>query len=256
MLLSAVPALASLKISVTVMDTKTGRPVVGLTAADFIVLEEKLPKRIEAVEYVSGVVDVMLLLDTGLDGGVVRPLAEPLVAGLQPKEQMAIVSVHSSSDLIQDFTSSKQLLGRAIGSVQYGNTPRTLDALYAAIDTGFKNSTFRRVIVLLTAGREGDSRTTEQEVVRVARRNAVSIYPVYVLGRERSMFEKLARQTGGATFNLRGTKNEKAESIAARIYETVRGRYDLTVSGNLAIGEKIKVEINREGKFFVSALPE
>ena len=69
LLLAAVPALASLKISVTVMDTKTGRPVMGLKAEDFIVTEEKLPKRIEAVEYLSGVVDVMLLLDTGLDGG-------------------------------------------------------------------------------------------------------------------------------------------------------------------------------------------
>src|SRR5207247_10046483 len=93
--------------------------------------------------------EVMLVLDTSLVGETVRPGADDFVAQLKPKEQMAIVAFHSSADLIQDFTSSKQLLARAIGSVTYGNTPRVLDALYAAIDTGMKNATFRRVALRL-----------------------------------------------------------------------------------------------------------
>ena len=84
--------------------------------------------------------------------------ADDFIAQLKPKEQMAIVAFHSSADLIQDFTSSKQLLARAVTSVTYGNTPRVLDALYAAIDTGMKNATFRRVALLLTTGYEGERR--------------------------------------------------------------------------------------------------
>ena len=49
----------------------------------------------------------MLLLDTSLVGGMVQPVAENLIAQIQPKEQMAVVSFHSSADLIQDFTSSQ-----------------------------------------------------------------------------------------------------------------------------------------------------
>jgi len=35
----------------------------------------------------------------------------------------------------------------------------------------------------------------------------------------------------------------------------LRSHYDLTLSGNLSLGEKIKIEIQRPGKFLVSALP-
>ncbi len=140
----------------------------------------------------------MLLLDASQLGAVVQPVAETMIAQLRPKEQMAVVAFHSAADLIQDFTASRELLLRAVTSVKHGNAPRMLDALYAAIDGGFQGSTFRRMIVLLTAGVEGPSRMSEREVLRLARRNGVSVFPVFVVSRERPMFERLARQTGGA----------------------------------------------------------
>ena len=181
-LLAASPALASTKLLVTVIEKKSGKPVVSLKAEDFAVLDANIPRAVEAAEYSTGLMDVMLLLDTSLLGGIVQPVADNLATQLQPKEQMAIVAFHSAADLIQDFTSSQELLRRAIGSVKYGNTPRVLDALFAAIDGGFENATFRRVIILLTAGLEGPSRTFERDVLKLARRNGVSIYPVYAAG--------------------------------------------------------------------------
>jgi VWFA-related protein len=255
LLLVAVTDLpAAIKISVTVVDHKTGRPISGLQAGDFAVFEEKTPRRIETVEFSTGIVDAMLLLDTGLAGEMVRPVAGNLIAQLEPKESMAIVSFHSSADLIQDFTSSKELLSRAVEKVRYGNTPRVLDALYQAIDGGFENSSFRRVIVLLTTGLEGQSRVTEREVIRLARRNGVSIFPVYVVGYERGMFESLARQTGGASFSLRDMK-KTAESPGPRIFEVLRGHYTLTLAGNTPLSEKYKIEIKRPEKVLISALP-
>jgi VWFA-related protein len=237
------------------VDAKSGKPVLGLKADDFTLFEDKLARKVDEAEFSSDVVDVMFLLDTSLVGEMVRPLAEDFVAQLKPKEQMAIVAFHSSADLIQDYTSSKELLSRAVNSVTYGNTPRVLDALYAAIDTGMKNATFRRVAVLLTTGYEGDSRMTERDVAQLARKSGVSIYPVFATGRERSLFEHLARRTGGATFNLRDMKKDPNAAIGARIFEVLRGHYTLTVPGNLALGEKLRVEIARPGKWFTSALP-
>lgn len=253
--LCALPLAAANRVSVTVLDAKTGKPVPGLKADDFTLLEDKAQRRVEAVEFSSETIDVMFLLDTGLVGEMVRPLAQDLIAQMKPKEQMAIVSYHSSADLVQDFTSSKELLERAVARVNYGNVPRVVDGLYAAIDTGFRNSTFRRVILLLTAGVEGDSRVTDRQVVRLARQKSVSIYPVYATGRERGLFENLARRTGGASFNLRDMRKESGAAIGARIFEVVRGHYILTIPGNLALGEKLKVEVNRSGKFLTSALP-
>src|SRR5439155_24342113 len=224
-------------------------------AQEFTLYEDKLARKADAAEFSSDIVDVMLLFDTSLVGETVRPVADDFISQLKPKEQMAIVAFHSSADLIQDFTSSKQLLGRAINSVSYGNTPSVLDAVYAAIDTGMKNATFRRVVVLLTSGYEGDSRMTERDVAQLARKSGVSIYPVYATGRERSLFERLARRTGGACFNLRDMRKEPKAEIGSRIFGVVRGHYTLTVPGNLALGEKLRVEIAKPGKWFTSALP-
>jgi VWFA-related protein len=250
------PALAATKLLVTVIEKKSGNPVTGLKAEDFSVEDRGASRRVESAEYSSaGLMDVMLLLDTSLLGGVVQPIAEDLITQLQSKEQMAIVAFHSSADLIQDFTSSRELLQRAIASVKYGNSPRVLDALYAAINGGFQASSFRRVIVLLTAGVEGPSRVGEREVLRLARRNGVSIYPLYVVGQDRSMFEKLAEETGGASFNLREMKKASTAPPGPRVFEVLRSYYMLTLAGNLALGDKLKIQVKRPEKLLVSGLP-
>lgn len=255
-LLAALPALPATKVLVTVVEQKSGAPVKNLKAADFAVTEDRNPRRVEAAEYIpAGLIDIMLLLDTSLVGPAVQPVASSFIAGLQPKEQMAVVAYDSSATLIQDFTSSKELLERAVAGVKFGNSPRLLDALYAAIDEGFKNTSFRKVVLLLTAGIEGPSRTDERDVIRLARRNGVSIYPVYVSGYGRSLFETLARQTGGASFNLRDMKRQSGDDPGPRIFEVLRSHYILTLNGNLPPGERLKVDVRHPRKVNVSALP-
>lgn len=253
--LAAMPSLAATKVIVTVIEQKSGAPVKDLKAGDFTVLDDKTPRAVESAEFADGLIDVMLLLDTSLVGESVRPLADDLIRQLKPKEQMAVVSYHSSADLIQDFTSSHELLKQAVAGVKYGNTPRALDAIYAAIDGGFEASTFRRVILLLTTGFEGPTRVGERQVVRLARRNQVSIFPVYMVGAERSMFEKLAKQTGGASFSLGDMRRSAGMHPGERIFDVMRSHYTLSIQGNLGLSDKLKIEVNRPGRLLVSALP-
>ncbi len=249
------PVQAATRLLVTVVNQRSGAPVGGLRPADFTVSDSGFVRRVESVEPASGPVDVMLLLDTSLLGPTVQPIGESLIGQLQPKEQMAVVAFHSAADLIQDFTSSRELLSRAISSVKYGNSPRVLDALYAAIDGGFQATTYRRVLILLTAGVEGPSRMSEREIVKLARRNGVSIFPVFVLAQERPMFERLARETGGACFELRDKERASDSSAASRIFEAIRSGYLVSVEGNLALGERVRIEVKRPERMFVSGLP-
>lgn len=254
-MLAAVGLGAATKIAVTVVEQKSGAPLTGLEAKDFAVFDDKAQRNVEEAAYSAETLDLMLLVDTSLAGGAVQPLARDFVAQLQPREQMAVVAFHSSADLIQDFTSSPQLILRALSRVKFGNEPHVLDALYAAIDGGFQPTGFRRAILLLTSGVEGDSRMTEKDVIRMARRNQVSIYPMYVNGYERSMFELLARETGGASFNARAMRKAGVTEPGKRVFQTARGRYILTVGGSLGLGEKLRVEVKRPEKLQVSAMP-
>jgi VWFA-related protein len=247
---------AQARIIVTVMDDRTGQPVTDLKASEFTVLDDKRPRAVQSAEYsTEGLMDVMLLVDSSLVGEAVRAFAANLIEQLQPKEQMALVSFHSSADLLQDFTSSKESLRRALDTVKYGNMPQVLDGVYATIDGGFQHSAFRRVLFLLTAGIEGGSRVREATVVKLARRNGVSIYPVYLAGFDRDLFRNLAAQTGGASFHIGQMRKRISGEPGPFVMQVARGRYMLEVAGNLSLGERVKVEISRKGKYFVSALP-
>lgn len=252
--LCGVPLLAQTRVIATVTNAKSGAPVTDLKTADFRAVDGKESRTIENVEFVKEPVDIMLLLDTSLVGEAVQPVASAVISQLEQKEQMAIVAFANSADLIQDFTSSKQLLARAMTQIKYGNEPRVFDALYAAVKGGFDHSTYRRVIILLTTGYEGSSRTDKQDVLQLARRNGVSIYPVYLANAERSSFEQLARQSGGAYFHLnpreRGGITQRVESIM----NAIRSHYVLTLSGNRLPGEKFKITVERPEKLFVSGM--
>jgi hypothetical protein len=52
----------------------------------------------------------------------------------------------------------------------------------------------------------------EKDVIRLARKNGVSIYPVYVLGNEKWMMEMLARETGDSRERRRASYAENGST--------------------------------------------
>jgi VWFA-related protein len=256
--LSGTAAAQQAKLLVTVFDDKTGEPVKDLTASNFNILDDKTQLVVERAEYKESLLDLMLLVDSSLLGEMVRPLGSAFVKSLSPDEQMAIVAFDSSAKLIQDFTSSKELLLKSLQQVDYGNNPRVLDALYAAIDSGFDHAVGRRVIVLLSAGVEGRSRVSESEVLQLARQKNVAIYPVYVVGAERGMFRRLAEYSGGAYFGARRLKLQP-QPLSDLVYSVIRGYYELSVSGVHTLGHEIRVKIEglpkSDKKIWASARP-
>jgi hypothetical protein len=244
-------------LRVSVFNERTGEPLTNLTASNFVVTDDKTRLTVESAQYKTSTLDIMLLVDTSLVGEMVRPLGSAFIAALEEKDQMAIVSYHSSADLIQDFTSSKQLLRGALAQVDYGNNPRVLDALFATLDGGFENSSARRVIILLSAGVEGNSRVPEAEVHRLTRARRASIYPVFVMGVERGMFRRLADQSGGAYFAARRLKLDP-RPLAERVYAVARGQYEIQVSGVYTLGNRVEVSVQglpkTEGRIHATAL--
>ena len=255
---AAAPALAQARFLMSAVEVKTGQPVRDLHASEIVITDEKVTRAVTGLTTPKETVDVMLLLDTGLAGPLVQQLAYDLIDELAEPEAMAVVSYDDTAQLIQDFTSSRPLLKQSIAKVRYGNQPKALDALAAAIGDGFDHATYRRVILLLTAGYEGRSVTPERDVVALARKNRVSIFPIYISGHMHGLFESLARQTGGATYDLMSMAKgatRMSPKPAPLIFDAVRNPYLATIRGNGNLSERMKIEAKRPGKIFLSALP-
>ena len=242
-LLLAAPMLFGAKLSVTVFDEKTGEPVKGLTAADFAVSDGSLSLTVESAEPARDLLDVMLVVDASFISDAIRPLVHPMIQGLPEGAQMALVAFDQAATLVQDFTNSKNQLTAANQTIQQGNNPRVMDALYAVLDDGFSNSPGRRVAMVLSSGVEGNSRIRLPEIVTLAQQRNVAVFVAYADGLDAGLFQKLAEQTGGAWFHLKKLKLNPLASAQLIHRALADGTYVLDVSGVDRFGDRLKVEI-------------
>ncbi len=234
----------------TVVDRDSMAPVTDLKASDLSVTDGNRVRTVEKIEKVSGMMDVALLVDSSSIGEMVQPAAADIVEQLANGDQMSIVAFDSAATVIQDFTTSKEALASSLRNLKYGNNPRILDAVFAVIDGAFADAGARPVVILITAGLEAGSRISENRVYRLAARNEVSIYPLFV-GGYKGMFQDLAEKTGGIALSLQEMAKKTKQSPGEAVFGLIRNQYVVTISGDLRLGEKAKVELKRSGKFRV-----
>lgn len=251
---------SEVRLQVTVTD-ETGAFVRDLTSLHFVVSVEKTKLAVLGAKAKSDAApnDIALLIDTSV---IAAQIANPIIdvtksfiSALGPNDQMAIVAYDSTADLIQDFTSSRQLLVDAVRRMKYGNGAALLDAIYASVEGGFANSTARRVMVLLSTGIDTGSRVKLKEVSPMVQRAKITLYGVSLGGRSfygagaSEIFEKLTVATGGRAFYPR-----KAADIAGIVNQImgVRGGrefYELTVTAPVQSLEeaqsRLRVQVDR-----------
>lgn len=232
-------AIAETRLLVTVVEQNTMMPVTDLKPSDLEVTDGKRTRAVEKVERLEGLLDLALLVDASLVGEMVQPAAADIIDQIGEKDQMSIVAFDSSATLVQDFTSSKQLLLGSLEQIKYGNAPRILDAVYATIDGAFTNTGFRRIVILITAGLEAGSRTPEARLYRAAQRNQVTVYSLFV-GGWRGMFRELAEKTGGAALSLQDMRKRTKKGPGELVFDLIRNQYTVTISGDSSLAKKPK----------------
>jgi len=208
----------------TVLDRK-GRPVEGLTQADFTVLEDGVEQEVRRFELVrEQPIYAGILLDTS--SSMVEEI-EDAVAGalaffetvLTPRDRAAVITFNQSPSLAVRFTGDPQILADGVrGLVAEGET-----ALYDSLIYGlyyFSGIRGKRALILLSDGEDAGSRYNYEDVIEYARRTGVAIYTVGLdLGTRqaeiRLKLSRLARETGGLAFFIEGTGG------LARVYQTI-----------------------------------
>jgi VWFA-related protein len=251
-LLGSPLAAQEARLIVTVAD-QFGFPVKDLTAADFAVTVDKAARAVQSASYVpDSLVDTVLLLDTSQVGaqmrGDIEQVALLFIDRLREKEQMAIIGYATSADMVQDFTSSKSLLRRAVGGLKYGNNPALLDSIYAALDGAFEQSPGRRVLVLVGSGEDARHRVNVKEVLELAQRKAVSVSAISLVSD--SDVQKISEQTAGLYY--RGRQLKQIQQVVENMTQAFRGHYEVVLSGAPLEAGKLKVEVRRAEKPRVS----
>ena len=239
-------------LRVTVYDERTAETVTGLGPERFSVKDGNTALQVVSARELDTPVDTLLLVDASMVGNAVRPIVEAVIGRLDEGDSAALVSFDESADLLQDFTADKGALSKALDRIEYGNLPRLHDALYAAIDGGFSAGSNRKAIIVLSAGVIARSRTSEAEVVELARAKGVSVYSVFVRNDARGALRRLALRTGGASIAAKRTGLEPHQ-LATRILEAVASQYALSVTGVYTLGDQVTAEIVSQTKTNLSA---
>jgi Ca-activated chloride channel family protein len=246
--------VTQVEVYATVTD-KDGRPVKGLQAEDFVVLEDGVEQ--EVTTFIGGdfPASVALAIDRsfsmqGAPLAVARTAGRVFVASLKPEDRVMLISISGNVEVLSPLSQNREPLLQALGALDAWSSTSLNDALIKSLDL-LEDETGRRAIVVLSDGADRYSQAREVDVLNRARRSDVMVYPI-AIGRDRpTLFAELAALTGGRSFHLRDPKNLQAtlKTVAADL----GAQYLLGYAPDLATrqGEEdwrsISVTVNRPG---------
>ena len=244
-LLPSLPGLAQFRsgvqmvpLTVTVSN-RLGRPVGGLTSAQFTIFEDGARQTLSYFSAVDSPVDLAFLLDTSSSMNRELPLARDAACGLvrrmKPGDRGAVAGVAENMVEAQPMTADHPSVERAIRSLHSSGATAIYEAVYIlmrAFERGAHGSSElrRKAIVLLSDGLDNASRIEFDDLLDAVRRSDVVIYVILLdrdlriaLGSSENAsavqaefaMRSLARESGGRMF----TPQSGAE--LSGIYDTI-----------------------------------
>jgi VWFA-related protein len=223
---------------VSVTDSQ-GFPILGLQKKDFSLAEDGNPVMdfiVTPFQNTSQPLAFVLLIDTSgsMASQPIRDAsgaAYKLIDSLATQDGVAVVTFSDVPKLVQPFTTDKSAAKTAMQGMQgVGNT-----TLYDAIVMGveqIKQRSERKVIILLTDGKDTGGKYNFDQAVNEAVRWSIPIYPVGFGNVDAEELEKLAQLTGGS-LQIEPDSNTLDEAFT-RILQVFREQYRITFTSALA----------------------
>jgi VWFA-related protein len=231
-------------VTVEVSVRRDKRSVVGLTAADFDVLDNGVRQQIDTVSYERLPIDVTIALDVSasVTGRVLEQLrrsVRQLQADLGPSDRLKLLAFNMRVLRLMDFRPSGSASEAALASMPATGSSAIFDTLAVAL-TASPSAGRRHLIIVFTDGKDSASVTDPDILVDVARRSTPTIavvlatafpdQPASTFGPVpfaaiRDVYDRLARETGGAVVYTRA--EEDLSSTFRRVLSEFRASYVL-----------------------------
>ena len=209
-----VNAQDTIKVNVNVVNVlatvtdKKGHIVLDLGQKDFKLFEDNQP---QTIQYFSRETDLPLRIGILIDtSNSVRErlhfeqeaAIDFLNQALRPGEDQAFVlGFDVEPQIVQDYTDDVDKLSTAIRGLQAGGTTALYDAIYFACKQKMiiepqPQPYIRRVLIIVSDGRDNESQHSREEALAMARRSEAVIYTISTNNSGASSTEDTARGSG------------------------------------------------------------
>jgi Ca-activated chloride channel family protein len=239
-------------VTVGVSVLRGGRPVRGLQARDFTVLDNGVVQQVTGLSYEALPVDLTIVFD--VSGSVSGPVIDQLRRGvgdvrraLRPQDRLRLVTFNMAVRRLVDFDEGAGV-DAAFADVKPGGGSAVRDAVAVALASGSTPGR-RHLIILFTDGYDGSSIATPDTLLAVARATTPAVFAVLAKpGRVPSdqLYIDLAEETGGTVVSLLPTDN-LGNSLRSAL-DQFRSAYVLTYTPSdveRAGDHRLEVRVNR-----------
>lgn len=180
-------------VTATVVD-RNGRFVPGLRQEDFIVYEEDELQEVTHFSNERVPVSLGLVLDTsGSMAG--EKLTNALMAVdrfltrlLSPEDEIFLYKFSNYPELVQDWTTNRQSLSRAIRRINANGGTAMYDAIAESVPLAQTGQHRKRAVVLISDGNDTDSQVSLNEVKQLIRESEVMVYAIGIDGHASDVF--------------------------------------------------------------------
>jgi Ca-activated chloride channel family protein len=238
-----------INLNISVTDAQN-RYVTNLDQKDFAVYEDGVRQELSLFTHEDLPISMAVMMDTS--ASMDEKLAQAQAAAIRfvktgrQQDLSQIVEFNDRATVLQDFTSDQTLLEAAIKKTRASGPTALHNALYIALKDLEKQKSGthlrRRAIVLLSDGEDTASLITDDQVLDLARKTEIAIYPIAlrsgrVQDREKLAFSQaehlmaaLAHESGGQSFFPNSLS--ELDAVYSRIAEELRSEYSLGYVSN------------------------
>jgi VWFA-related protein len=220
-------------VRVDVLVTDNGRPLRGLTPADFVVLDNGTPQAVDLATFETLPVNVILAFDqsssvTGDRLAQLRDAARAVLGALAPRDQAALVTFTHRVELRQPLTHESGLVVEALNQATPAGETSLFDGVYAGLLAGV-NDAARNLVLVFSDGVDTASWLSAEQIIETGKRSDAVVYALSPKGVGSVAFlRELAEQTGGSAFEVESLRELSTRFVA--ILEEFRHRYLLSYS--------------------------
>lgn len=240
-------------VRVDVSVTSRGRPVPGLTAADFEVFDNGVRQKIQLVDTDDVPLDLILALDTS--GSVtgdriaeLRSASGTLLGLLTPKDRAGILTFNQEVVLRAALSPDFDAVRRALDvMIRPGTRTSLVDAIYAALAHA-DGGTGRALAIVLSDAVETGSWLRAADVAETAKRLDVVLFGVSIGAPRRNALDDIAEASGGELIRIES--QTQLTAALETLMRDFRQRYLLsyTPEGVAAGGwHQLEVRVKRRG---------